>query len=162
MILVPAWPSAASPCSTARATQTCCDVASTPRAAAGRALPGKRLRVFADLDTPVRARTLGHVVAVSEAAARLLVERGVRAVDGGWVWSSDPRLTLPTMTRMTESQIENLVAGIECPVRAIFADPAQPYLPDDLRRSSIRRMPSQMKTVLPKLSCLAILRPSAS
>ena len=42
---------------------------------------------------------------------------------------------------MTESQIENLVAGIECPVRAIFADPAQPYLPDDLRRRRVALLP---------------------
>ena len=65
----------------------------------------------------------------------------VREVEGGYEWSSDPRLTLPTMTRMTESQIENLVAGIECPVRAIFADPAQPYLPDDLRRRRVALLP---------------------
>ena len=78
---------------------------------------------------------------LGEAAARLLVERGVRAVEGGYVWSTDPRLTLPTMTRMTEPQIENLVAGIECPVRAIFADPAQPYLPDALRRHRVALLP---------------------
>ena len=65
----------------------------------------------------------------------------MREVEGGYEWSSDPRLTLPTMTRMTESQIENLVAGSECPVRAIFADPAQPYLPDDLRRRRVALLP---------------------
>src|SRR3546814_14844051 len=61
---------------------------------------------------------------LGEAAARPLVERGVRAVqdDGGaagFEWSSAPRLTLPTMVRMTAAQVRNLVAGIECPTRAI-------------------------------------------
>ena len=45
------------------------------------------------------------------------------------------------MVRMTEVQVEDLVAGIECPVRTIFADPAQPYLPDDLRRRRVGLLP---------------------
>ena len=112
--------------------------------AANRALQAKRLRVFPDLDTAVRARTYASRVpgsGLDEALVRLLVERGVRAVDGGYEWSSDPRLTLPTMTRMTEPQVEDLLAGIECSVRAIFADPAQPYLPDDLRRRRVALLP---------------------
>ena len=53
-----------------------------------------------------------------------------------------PRLTLPTMQRMTEPQIRDLVAGIECPTRVIFADPAQPYLPDALRRRRVDLLPN--------------------
>lgn len=120
--------------------------------AANRALKDKRLRVFPDIDTAVRARAYASRVpgsGLDEALVRLLVERGVNAVEGGYEWSSDPRLTLPTMTRMTEPQVEDLVAGIECPVRAIFADPAQPYLPDDLRRRRIGLLPQGELIVLP-------------
>jgi pimeloyl-ACP methyl ester carboxylesterase len=78
---------------------------------------------------------------LEEPLVRLLVERGVREVDGGHAWSSDPRLTLPTLVRMTEAQVENLVAGIECPTLAIFAEPAQPYLPDDRRRRLVGLLP---------------------
>ena len=113
---------------------------------ATRALPGKRLRVFADVDTAIRARMQAN--ALSEPVARLLVERGLAAVDGGWTWSSDPRLTLPTMIRMTESQIGNLVAGIECPTRVLFAEPAQPYLPDALRRHRAASLPRGELVVL--------------
>lgn len=115
--------------------------------AATRALPGKRLRVFPDVEPAIRARMQANEL--SEPVARLLVERGVVEVDGGYVWSSDPRLTLPTMTRMTESQIRDLVQGIECPARAIFADPAQPYLPDALRRERVALMPQGELVVLP-------------
>jgi pimeloyl-ACP methyl ester carboxylesterase len=107
--------------------------------AANRALPGKRLRVFPDIATAVRARMQGVTgSSLEEAAARLLVERGlaqVQAADGsaGHAWSSDPRLTLPTMVRMTEAQVRDLVRGIECPTRVIHADPPQPYLPEPLR-----------------------------
>ena len=114
--------------------------------AATRALPGKRLRVFPDRDTAVRARMQAN--GLSEPVARLLVERGLRAVEGGFTWSSDPRLTLPTMQRMTEAQIGNLVAGIVCPTRVIFASPAQPYLPDALRRERVSLLPHGTLVVL--------------
>jgi pimeloyl-ACP methyl ester carboxylesterase len=101
--------------------------------AAARALPGKSLRVFPVLEPAIRARMQAN--ALSEPVARLLVERGVREVEDGYVWSSDPRLTLPSFTRLTEAQVADLIAGIECPVRLIHADPAQPYLPDPVRRA---------------------------
>ena len=107
--------------------------------AATRALPAKRLRVFTDLETAVRARMQAN--GLTEPVARLLVERGVVAADGGWSWSSDPRLTLPTMVRMTEAQVADLVAGIECDTRVIHADPAQPYLPEPMRSARARLLP---------------------
>ena len=112
--------------------------------AAARALRGKQLRVFPDIDTAVRARMhAGRVPGsgLDEPLVRLLVERGVRKVEGGHAWSSDQRLTLPALVRMTEVQVEHLVAGIECPTLAIFAEPAQPYLPDDLRRRRVGLLP---------------------
>ncbi|WP_407067688.1 alpha/beta fold hydrolase [Marilutibacter alkalisoli] len=111
---------------------------------ATRALQGKSLRVFPDLAQAVRARmSAGHRLGsrLAEPAARLLVERGTAPVEGGFVWSSDPRLTLPTFQRPTEAQVNVLVAGIECPARVIFADPAQPYLPDPLRRERVALLP---------------------
>jgi pimeloyl-ACP methyl ester carboxylesterase len=118
--------------------------------AATRALPGKRLRVFPDLEPAVRARMQAN--GLGEAAARLLVERGVRVVrgdgDGGFEWSSDPRLTLPTMVRMTEAQVRNLVAGIECPARVLYADPPQPYLPEPLRSEHVALLPRGERIVL--------------
>ena len=114
--------------------------------AATRALPGKRLRTFPDLEPAIRARMQAN--ALGEVAARLLVERGVREVEGGFEWSSDPRLTLPTMVRMTEAQVRDLVAGIECPTRVIYADPPQPYLPEPLRSEHARLLPDGELVVL--------------
>ena len=119
--------------------------------AATRALPGKRLRVFPDLEPAVRARMQAN--GLSGPVARLLVERGVRAVladrgPGGFEWSSDPRLTLPTMVRMTEAQVRNLVAGIECPTRVVYADPPQPYLPEPLRSELSALLPQGEQVVI--------------
>lgn len=108
-------------------------------AAATRALPDKRLRVFPDVDTAVQARMRAN--GLTEPVTRLLVKRGLVAVDGGYAWSSDPRLTLPTMVRMTEAQVEALVRGIECPTRVIYAEPAQPYLPEALRMARAGLLP---------------------
>lgn len=115
--------------------------------AATRALGGKPLRVFPDLEPAVRARMQAN--GLTEPVARLLVERGVVAVDGGWSWSSDPRLTAPTMVRMTEEQVMQLVAGIECPTRVLFATPAQPYFPEPLRSERARLLPRGDCTVIP-------------
>ena len=120
--------------------------------AATRALRDKRLRVFPDIASAVRARMQAN--ALSEPVARLLVERGIvpapaDANASGYVWSSDPRLTLPTMLRTTEAQVANLVEGIQCPTRVIYADPAQPYLPDPLRRERAALLPHGDMRVLP-------------
>ncbi len=107
--------------------------------AATRALQHKRLRVFPDIASAIRARMQAN--ALSEPVARLLVERGLVPVESGYIWSSDPRLTLPTMLRTTEEQVRDLVAGISCPTRVLFADPAQSYLPDALRRERAALLP---------------------
>ena len=114
--------------------------------AAARALPGKQLRVFTDLAAPVRARMQANQL--SEPAARLLVERGVRPVEGGFVWSSDPRLTLPTPQRLSEAQLARLVAGIACPTTVIYADPPQAYFPEPLRTQRAALLPDGRLHVL--------------
>lgn len=106
---------------------------------ASRALSGKSLRVFPDVAVAVRARM--KVNQLSEPVARLLVERGVKPVEGGHVWSSDPRLTLPTSQRLSEAQIEHLVAGIACPTQVIYADPPQAYFPEPLRSRRAALLP---------------------
>lgn len=95
------------------------------------AFSDKQLRVFTDIAAPVRARMLANQL--DEASARLLVERGVRPVAGGWSWRSDPRLMLPTAVRMTEEQVRDVLGAIQCPAQVIYATPAQPYFPEPER-----------------------------
>ena len=114
---------------------------------ATRALRGKQLRVFADPAPAVRARMAAN--ALGEPSARLLVERGLVEVEGGFSWSSDPRLTLPTMVRMTPDQVDDLIAGITCRTRVIYADPPQPYLPEPDRSRRARLLPRGELVVIP-------------
>lgn len=108
--------------------------------------PG-RLRVFADLEAPVRARMIANQL--SRDSARLLVERGVRAVAGGFSWRSDPRLMLPTAVRLTEGQIEDLLRHISCATQVIHATPAQSYYPEPLRSDRLKFLRNGAMAVLP-------------
>ena len=114
--------------------------------AASRGHGTRPLRVLPGVEAPVRARM--RVNGLSVPVARLLVERGVRAVDGGLVWCSDPRLTIPTAVRMTPGQVDALIAGIECPTRVIYADPPQPYLPEPDRTRRAGLLPDGELTVI--------------
>ena len=107
--------------------------------AATRARAGGSLRVFPDLALAIRARM--QASQLDQASARLLVERGTRAVPGGYTWSSDPRLTRPAATRLTEAQVRALLTALQCPVRVLYADPAQPYFPDPVRRARLDAVP---------------------
>lgn len=114
---------------------------------ASRTLRDKPLRVFPSAEPAIHARMRANHM--SEPVARLIVERGIRPADGGWEWSSDQRLTVPTFMRPVDAQIDNLVAGIECPTRVIFADPAQVYLPDEIRRRYAACLPDGELFVMP-------------
>lgn len=102
-----------------------------------RALDGKRKRVFDDPELAVRARMQTNITSLDERSARLLVGRGLNAVDGGYEWSSDARLTLPTAVRMTEAQVADCLRAIACPVRMVMADPPPPYIPVAMREKRI-------------------------
>ena len=132
--------------------------------AAQRRVAGKRLRVFPDIDTAVRARLhAGRVPGsgLDEALVRLLVERGVNPVAGGYAWSSDQRLTLPSLSRLTEAQIDDLLACISCPTLAVFAEPAQPYFPDAQRRRRVELLPRGRLLAMPGGHHLHMQQPDA-
>ncbi|HXS72744.1 MAG TPA: alpha/beta fold hydrolase [Rhodanobacteraceae bacterium] len=96
-------------------------------------------RIFASIDEALAARVA--VGDLESGEARALVTRGVRAVEGGYAWSSDARLRLPTPLRIDEQQLRRLLAGIEAPTLLLLADPETPYLPRatmEARAASVR------------------------
>ncbi len=97
------------------------------------ALERKQPPSYADFDEAVRARAAGGG-GVSEAAARVLCERGLRQEDGRWYWRNDARLTLPSPQRLTESQVIAFIEAIEAPVLLIRAKQGLPF--DEQRMSA--------------------------
>ena len=126
---------------------------------ASRSLRNKPLRVFPDPEPAIRARMAANQL--GEASARLLVERGIRRVPGGWEWSSDQRLTVPTFLRQTQAQIEATVAGIECPTAVVFAEPAQSYLPEAVRNRYVECLADGRLHLLPGSHHLHMEQPEA-
>ncbi|MEP7043399.1 MAG: alpha/beta hydrolase [Dokdonella sp.] len=88
------------------------------------------LRLFAGIEAAIAARVAAN--GLGEAAARALVERGISKVAGGYVWSSDPRLTLASPQRYTEAQVLAMLAAIQASTLLILAEPATSYLPTSM------------------------------
>jgi pimeloyl-ACP methyl ester carboxylesterase len=102
------------------------------------ALQGKAMRVFASEDEAVRARAQASDLSLE--VAQILVTRGIRALSGGFVWSSDPRLTLASPQRYVEAQILTLLEGIRAPTRLILAEPAPVFLAESMINARIARV----------------------
>ena len=111
------------------------------------AIAAKSLRVFASLDVAVAARMQAN--GLSETTARALVERGTRRTEGGFVWSSDPRLTLTSAIRLTEAQILAYLEGIACPTLLVTADPSPPYFTRETAERRRAAVPRIEHVVLP-------------
>lgn len=89
----------------------------------------RALRVFPESEKAVAARVA--VAQMDAALVRGIVERSLRAVDGGFSWRSDPRLADASPLRMAETQVLSLLLGIEAPTALLLADPRAPYLDED-------------------------------
>lgn len=107
----------------------------------------KQLRTFQHPSEAIAARMRAN--GLSEAAARLLVDRSLRAVDGGFAWRSDPRLTVATPARIHESMIREWLAAIECRVLLVAADPSPPYFETELREARMACVRNLDSVVLP-------------
>ncbi len=101
------------------------------KAVAGRRKSVSSPRLITDIDTAVRARL--QVTDKLESSARLLVERNLKQVEGGYQWRSDPRLMWPSHVRSEEATVRNWLSSIECSTLVIAADPAPFYFATELR-----------------------------
>lgn len=61
-------------------------------------------------------------------AAKLLVERGGVDVDGGYIWSTDPRLLAPSEVKLLPEQIAAFLGSIQSPVKLILGADGLPRL----------------------------------
>ncbi|WP_299727193.1 alpha/beta hydrolase [uncultured Endozoicomonas sp.] len=76
--------------------------------------------VYRSKQQAIRARTLSEFK-VSSASAELLVDRSMREVDDGWVWTHDARLKLGSPTRFTLEQTLAFPNEVICPAHVVYA-----------------------------------------
>jgi pimeloyl-ACP methyl ester carboxylesterase len=89
----------------------------------------KPLRSF---KSTVRARAL--VGELSEAAARVLVQRNVKDLDGKLYFRSDKRLRTFSSLRMTDEQAKAFMLNIACPVLVISAEQGYEFVQDAVQQ----------------------------
>ena len=104
-----------------------------------RALTDKSLRVFPGVAEAAAARAKAGDLSVD--VARIMVERGIKPAPGGYVWSSDPRLTLTSPQRYTEAQLAAVLGQITAPTQVILADPPPSFLPKAVMDARIALVP---------------------
>jgi pimeloyl-ACP methyl ester carboxylesterase len=79
-------------------------------------------KTYASVEAMVQAR-LAADSALTESAARLIVERSVQATEGGYQWSYDPGLYWVSPLYFSEDQLLDCLRNIEAPVLTISAQP---------------------------------------
>ena len=106
----------------------------------------KAARIIPDLETAVKARLAASNM--SPDAARLIVQRNLQAVSGGYVWRSDPRMMLPTHVRTDESFIRSWIRAIEAQTLVIAADPAPIYFTPEQRAARLAELKNGQLAVI--------------
>ena len=75
---------------------------------------------YSSIDAAISARQGGRFPLGYE-AAKSIVSRGMRSVEGGYVWSSDPCLLTASSFKLSAEHMQAFVARIEVPIKLILA-----------------------------------------
>lgn len=78
------------------------------------------------------ARFREAVPGLAERSARILTDRGLEAIDEGFVWRSDPRLRVPSRQRLTEAQVLAFLRAIEAPTLLVRGTGGYSFAPDPM------------------------------
>lgn len=130
------------------------------RALAARGEPRPRRRLFASIEDACRQRA--ELNGLSAAAIAPLVERGLKAVEDGWIWSADPRLQLPSAVPMSEAQVQHLLRDLSMPVLVLAAEQPDPRLPKLHVQARLDCVPQARVERLPGGHHLHIAEPARS
>ncbi len=97
--------------------------------AARKARPGKRVPRYATEADAIRARIALGEFPVGE-WIEAVVRRGLKPVEAGFEWRTDPRLRLPSAQRLTRAQALSVLAEIRCPSMFVRARQGIPIPPE--------------------------------
>ena len=103
-------------------------------------------KIFADLEA--MAQRVTQATDQTMDAARVLVERGHKRVEGGVTWRTDPRIRYPTPLRHTRATIDLLIENSTSPALLIVAEQGDDWYQGEIDVTaahhpnlSIERMP---------------------
>ncbi|NVJ60225.1 MAG: alpha/beta hydrolase [Gammaproteobacteria bacterium] len=105
------------------------------------AVESKQRRIFPNIDSAIELRANHSKMTVEQ--VRPIVVRGLEESGGGYRWSSDPRLRIASINRLTEVQLKPMLENIQCPCFLVEAD-------DGIFANN--ELIQQRKTLFPNLS----------
>lgn len=82
--------------------------------------PTKRLPLYKTREEAAQMRK--NAGDLSLESAKILTERGLKQVEGGWTWRADPRLRLESPLRMSEEQVLAFLKKVTCPALYLEAE----------------------------------------
>ncbi len=92
-----------------------------------RALANRPLTIYPDVERATMARQKG-MFPLSRQAARVLTERGLKQVEGGYCWSTDQRLLAPSAVKLTQEHMQAFTSRISSPIKLILGEDGIPKL----------------------------------
>ncbi|NLY12516.1 MAG: alpha/beta hydrolase [Gammaproteobacteria bacterium] len=84
-------------------------------------LAAKKKTIYPTIEQAVQVRMRGFMP-VSQLASELLAQRGLSPVAGGYCWSTDARLTLPSPLRLSMAHAAAFVRAVQCPMCLVLAE----------------------------------------
>lgn len=84
-----------------------------------RRLQARQTRIYDRIELAVAAR---QEQGLNIEAARLIVGRNLRQVDGGYTWTTDPRLRGASAVKMTTGQVDAVMQALAMPTLLLMAD----------------------------------------
>ena len=85
-----------------------------------RSLKTKNLPIYSDFESAVQVRY--QLGGMKLSSVRTLVQRGIKVVENGVTWATDPRLRIMSRYYFTEEQVTNFLQNIRCPTLLIHAN----------------------------------------
>ena len=79
-----------------------------------------KIRTYSTIEAAI-TRRIASFTPISAESARYLVERGTYERENGLIFSHDPHLRRPSLSRMTEAQVLGLIDSIRCSTLLITA-----------------------------------------
>ena len=77
-------------------------------------------RVYSNREKMIEVR-MNSFWTLSRDAAQALVERGTRSVNSGYIWSSDPKLSVASAFKLTQLHIDAFLENVDAPIRLLLA-----------------------------------------
>ena len=113
-----------------------------------RALARRPMTLYPSIDAAVQARQSG-MFPLSPQAARALTERGLKAEDGGYRWSSDQRLLAPSAVHLTEAHLRAFLNRCRCDFLLLLGEGGVPEFFSHYREALTLFPPQLQLAILP-------------